>query len=148
MAKTGRNDPCPCGSGKKDKKCCLTKDEDAAAALRPPPPPPAPRRSPFFLPVDEDDDHLDQDSNRVVDLIEAGRLDEAEAAARDLLHRYPEVPDGLERLAAVYEQRGDHQQAAAFYRQTAAFMDEHEGFEEETKTWRREKADQLDPPTT
>ncbi len=25
--KTGRNDPCPCGSGKKYKKCCLDKDE-------------------------------------------------------------------------------------------------------------------------
>ncbi len=23
--KTGRNEPCPCGSGKKYKKCCLTK---------------------------------------------------------------------------------------------------------------------------
>jgi hypothetical protein len=26
----GRNDPCPCGSGKKYKKCCLVKDEAAA----------------------------------------------------------------------------------------------------------------------
>jgi len=25
--KTGRNDPCPCGSGKKYKKCCLARDE-------------------------------------------------------------------------------------------------------------------------
>jgi hypothetical protein len=25
--KTGRNDPCPCGSGKKYKKCCMSKDE-------------------------------------------------------------------------------------------------------------------------
>jgi len=25
--KVGRNDPCPCGSGKKHKKCCLGKDE-------------------------------------------------------------------------------------------------------------------------
>ena len=25
--KTGRNDPCPCGSGKKYKKCCMDKDE-------------------------------------------------------------------------------------------------------------------------
>ncbi|MFZ1404770.1 MAG: SEC-C metal-binding domain-containing protein, partial [Anaerolineae bacterium] len=25
----GRNDPCPCGSGKKYKKCCLKKDEEA-----------------------------------------------------------------------------------------------------------------------
>jgi hypothetical protein len=29
--KTGRNDPCPCGSGKKYKKCCLNKDAEAAA---------------------------------------------------------------------------------------------------------------------
>lgn len=27
MAKIGRNDPCPCGSGKKYKKCCLALDE-------------------------------------------------------------------------------------------------------------------------
>jgi len=26
MGKIGRNDPCPCGSGKKYKKCCLSKD--------------------------------------------------------------------------------------------------------------------------
>src|SRR6266704_852102 len=25
----GRNDPCPCGSGKKYKKCCLGKDREA-----------------------------------------------------------------------------------------------------------------------
>jgi hypothetical protein len=29
--KTGRNDPCPCGSGKKYKKCCLEKDQEANA---------------------------------------------------------------------------------------------------------------------
>jgi len=28
MKKIGRNDPCPCGSGKKYKKCCLPKDEE------------------------------------------------------------------------------------------------------------------------
>ena len=28
----GRNDVCPCGSGKKYKKCCLEKDEAARAA--------------------------------------------------------------------------------------------------------------------
>jgi len=25
--KIGRNEPCPCGSGKKFKKCCLGKDQ-------------------------------------------------------------------------------------------------------------------------
>jgi len=27
MSDVGRNDPCPCGSGKKYKKCCEAKDE-------------------------------------------------------------------------------------------------------------------------
>jgi hypothetical protein len=35
MSHTGRNAPCPCGSGKKYKKCCLPKDEEN---LRPPKP--------------------------------------------------------------------------------------------------------------
>jgi uncharacterized protein len=39
----GRNDPCPCGSGKKFKKCCLGK-EDAGALLAAPPLPPDRRR--------------------------------------------------------------------------------------------------------
>ena len=30
MSKVGRNDPCPCGSGKKYKKCCLAKDQAAS----------------------------------------------------------------------------------------------------------------------
>ena len=38
----GRNDPCPCGSGKKYKKCCLGKTE---AARRSPPTPPAELRT-------------------------------------------------------------------------------------------------------
>jgi hypothetical protein len=33
MMKTGRNDPCPCGSGKKYKKCCLPKDAASVTNL-------------------------------------------------------------------------------------------------------------------
>jgi hypothetical protein len=32
LRRTGRNDPCPCGSGRKYKKCCLAADEVALAA--------------------------------------------------------------------------------------------------------------------
>lgn len=32
--KVGRNDPCPCGSGRKYKKCCLAADEAAARSAR------------------------------------------------------------------------------------------------------------------
>jgi hypothetical protein len=38
--RAGRNDPCPCGSGKKYKKCCWEKDQEAESGhlLVPPPP--------------------------------------------------------------------------------------------------------------
>src|SRR5918992_1068556 len=39
----GRNDPCPCGSGKKYKKCCLAKDEEAKQVEQAKPIGPAPR---------------------------------------------------------------------------------------------------------
>lgn len=32
MSKIGRNKPCPCGSGKKYKKCCLNRDDDSRAS--------------------------------------------------------------------------------------------------------------------
>ncbi len=32
MVKTGRNDPCPCGSGRKFKRCCLNKQQIPAPA--------------------------------------------------------------------------------------------------------------------
>ncbi|MCK4515654.1 MAG: SEC-C domain-containing protein, partial [Spirochaetaceae bacterium] len=32
--KIGRNDPCPCGSGRKYKHCCLGSDEAARAPFR------------------------------------------------------------------------------------------------------------------
>ena len=31
---TGRNDPCPCGSGRKYKRCCAAKAEAAPAGLK------------------------------------------------------------------------------------------------------------------
>jgi hypothetical protein len=37
VKKTGRNEPCPCGSGKKFKKCCIP------PSYTPPPPRPEPK---------------------------------------------------------------------------------------------------------
>ena len=136
MAQVGRNQPCPCGSSKKYKRCCLARDEARAAETR---------RALTTAAWDEDDD-LDTASNAVVDLIHAGRLDEAEAAARDLLVRYPEVVDGLERLGMVFEARGDRRRAADYYRQAVAFILEHpEGFDGEIPTSLVEQANDLDP---
>ena len=140
MAKPGRNDRCPCGSGKKYKSCCLTKDEaaereqlakaqvgrDERAAekrqsLREVREAMLAKLSGSEMPEDD----LDEASNAVVDLIRAGKLHAAEAAARDLLVRYPEVPDGWDRLGMVHEKRGEHRQAADCYRKLIAFVRQH-----------------------
>ena len=143
MAKPGRNDPCHCGSGNKYKKCCLAKDEAASKAqlgsakTRQELTEDAARlavRAAAHLPgihelktaiaarlgMSEDDlqryDELMDASNAVVELVRAGKLDEAEAAARDLLARFPDEPDGWDRLGMVHEARGENGQAAACYR--------------------------------
>lgn len=143
MTKLGRNDPCPCGRGKKYKRCCLPQHEAAAAERAAAAAPAAARRAPPAFAWD--DDGLDEASNRVVDLVHAGQLDEAEQAARDLLDRYPDVHDGLERLAMVYEARGDRTQAAAYYRKALAFMRENaDGYDAEAIDWMREKAESME----
>lgn len=34
MAKIGRNDPCPCGSGRKYKQCCLQREQGMTTRSR------------------------------------------------------------------------------------------------------------------
>jgi hypothetical protein len=150
MAKPGRNDLCHCGSGNKYKKCCLAKDEAAErdlvkAQARRDQPAVAHRHecaAAHRLPVNElmaevaarlrmaeeedaYEDELDAASNAVVQLVGAAKLDEAEAAARDLLVRFPDVHDGWDRLGMVHEARGDSRQAADCYRKVIDFISQH-----------------------
>ena len=134
--KTGRNQPCPCGSGKKFKQCCLRKEEEAehkamAALNRARQEGRGGSYSDLVKTVDqlaadyEEDVALAEASNAAVKLVRAGKLDEAEQAARDLLVRFPEVHDGYDRLGMVYEARGDNKQAAHYYRQALEFIRQH-----------------------
>jgi len=143
MAKIGRNAPCPCGSGKKYKRCCLAVEQAARSAAHTP----VDRESSRTLPMPALDDfeELERLSNRVPDLIDEGRLDEAEKVCQDLLHRFPEASDGIERLGHVYEVRGDLTTAAAHYRKAAAFIRENGEPEDEHATWLDQLADRVDP---
>ena len=173
MAKPGRNDPCPCGSGNKYKKCCLAKEEAAArdrhveaqarrderaVAHR------HERAAAHRLPVDEltaavaarlrmaeeedaYEDALDAASNTVVHLVGAARLDEAEAAARDLLVRFPDVHDGWDRLGMVHEARGNSRQAADCYRKVIEFIRQHpDDYDAAIAEQFARLVDRLDPP--
>ena len=135
MPRTGRNDPCPCGSGKKYKHCCLDKDRAAelAPAVRQRVALQAQQVNHLALRQDYQEEllesqaalkeaqALDAASNAVVVLVHAGRLDEAEQAARELLARYPEVHDGHDRLGMVHEARGQFREAADCYRKVIEF---------------------------
>lgn len=135
MPKAARNDPCSCGSGKKYKHCCLERDRAAElapaiaqrVALQDQRANQAAQRKDYQAELLESQatlqeaQALDAASNAVVDLVHAGRLDEAEQAARELLVRYPEVHDGYDRLGMVHEARGQFREAADSYRKVIEF---------------------------
>ena len=138
MTKIGRNAPCPCGSGKKYKRCCWAREQaapsiatvDNSSTAAPP------------LVIWEEDD-LDELSNSVVTLLRDGRVNEAESAAADLLVRNPESVDGLERTAMVEETKGNHAVAADFYRKAARFTRTHPGYDLEMTEYYQHKAEEL-----
>lgn len=147
MATIGRNDPCSCGSGQKYKRCCLPRDEAAAAERARARDREVAATAAAMLAPDEDDDGLDDASNRVIDLIDAGRLDEAEQAAQDLLTRYPDVHDGLERVAMVAAARGDRPRAAEYYRKAADFVQARpEWYDSEMELYLRARAAEFSAP--
>lgn len=146
MNKLGRNDPCRCGSGRKYKQCCLKQDEvldherfleqkaERLAAED------AVRREHRNMRENWEamrEQHLEDqkfvdDSNAVIDLVRAGLLDEAEAAAHVLLERYPEMYDGYDRLGMVEEARGNPKAAADWYRKCLESIRENlEGYDPE-----------------
>lgn len=163
MAKPGRNDPCPCGSGNKYKKCCLAREEAVereqlakADANR------AERAAGHRLHLrevraaiaarlsgaeDADQDELTVASNAAADLVRAGKLDEAEQAARNLLVSFPEVHDGYDRLGMVHEARGQNRQAAECYRKAIELIRQHpDDYEPGFEDMFAKLVDRLDPP--
>jgi len=147
--KTGRNDPCHCGSGKKYKRCCLEDDQQNEREART-----AFTAALAAEQADEDEfyewsDRLDEESNAVVDLIEAGKLDEAEQAAHRLIADYPEVHDGYDRLGMVYEARKEPKNAADCYRKVVEFLAENPSDDEREMIADFQRlVQELDPPTS
>ena len=132
MAKTGRNQPCPCGSGLKYKRCCLAGEERArrvqgAAAI----PLSTPSVGPEGSWVELEFDRL---SNRVVDLIDARQFDAATTACDELQAHYPDEIDWLMRRAMLHEALGQTTRAIEFYQRTVAFMEDNpEGFDVDSR---------------
>lgn len=132
MSKVGRNDPCPCGSGKKYKRCCQAQMEERARVARL-----EAERARLeaeratledaiegLAGEDATFKEVDGFAERVLELIDARRYEEAEATARELGSKYPDEPLAIERLGQVHEARGTSGLAAQEYRRAVALMDE------------------------
>ncbi len=150
MAELERNARCPCGSGNKYKKCWLAKDEAPAreqaqrqrdkeaararelaalqARFRA-----ASKVAPAIGSWDFLDDGLDDLSNSIIDLIRERQFEDALKACQRLMDEFPEVVDGLDRYAAVYEAMGDFAQARDYYQRALDFTllpEQRDGFDE------------------
>jgi predicted O-linked N-acetylglucosamine transferase (SPINDLY family)/predicted SAM-dependent methyltransferase len=99
MTQPGRNDPCPCGSGKKYKKCHGAQAPAAAAASHI-------TRSAEPLP---DAQRLFESA---VEMHRRGLFDEAQAVYQRMLAAYPNHPHLLHNLGLLDFERGHYAQAA------------------------------------
>lgn len=129
--KPGRNDPCPCGSGKKYKKCCQSKEPIVRTA------PSAPSALQDLLRVGEEIfeeglDRLDELSNSAVDAIEGKKYEEAETICEQLLRDYPQMIDGHDRLGMLRAAQGRYQEAADHCAKVLGMIEEDpKGFDQD-----------------
>jgi len=133
-----RNEPCPCGSGRKYKKCCLAQDETAAVEQRE-----RARRAAAAEPDDclHDNDMSDDDgfvayvealeklTNRANDRIRSKQWAEAEDCCSRLIEQFPEEIDGNHRFYEYYKARGDFREARKHAQATLAMVESREGFD-------------------
>ncbi|MBS0308397.1 MAG: tetratricopeptide repeat protein [Proteobacteria bacterium] len=92
MNKIGRNDPCPCGSGKKYKQCCGSQEPAAAHA-------PSAQQ-------------IAQALGAALELHQQGRFAEAEPIYRQVLAVAPAHPDALHFCGVLAHQTGRHAEGA------------------------------------
>lgn len=95
----GRNDLCPCGSGKKYKQCCLNRVQTPAATSRP---------NPAMV------------LQQAQQAIEAGNPDKAIALCREMLRQHPHNPGVLHCLALALLMKGDAGSAIEYSTQSLA----------------------------
>lgn len=107
MRKTGRNDPCPCNSGKKYKQCCRQRDEAATANQRP-------------------ETALAADGMRAaLEHHQAGRLPQANAIYQRILQTAPTDPDALHFSGLIAHQTGRNEIAVGLISKAIAFRPDY-----------------------
>lgn len=132
--RVGRNDPCPCGSGKKYKKCCLSKQEEARKNL--------PQEK---LQEKEEQarlrEKLEKEVKKGFDLIFSRDFGKAQRLAERMLESYPEDDRFHDMLITAYMATGDYDQAFHHCRRRWQVAQEEKEFYQENAYHRREGLD-------
>lgn len=107
--KTGRNDPCPCGSGKKFKKCCLPKKEGKQFQLL------SYKVTSERIPDEkvEDMERGDQKTfeNIGMEIYRNNINNELIKHIKELISKYPEICKLFNYLGACYQILGQHEES-------------------------------------
>lgn len=136
--KVGRNEPCPCGSGKKYKKCCLPKHEEARKHL-----------SPDQLQEKEElaklGEKLDKDAQKGFDYIYSQDFGKARRLAERMLESYPEDDRFHDILVTAWMTTGDYDQAFHHCRRRWQIAQEEKEFFQENGYHKRAGIEQKQP---
>jgi len=141
MAKIGRNEPCPCGSGKKYKRCCQT-------AVAPTRQPTALLSGPWTGPHRElcpcCVEKLEERADLVADELISGNLDYAEVLCRQFIADYPDEAEGLDLLSMILQERGQRHQALDLLRRASAIAHARPEYDFEVRSNMRQRITELE----
>jgi hypothetical protein len=102
--RVGRNEPCPCGSGKKYKKCCLPQHEEARKAV-------PPERLKEMEELARAREQLAKDIAKGYDLLLKEEYGKADRLADQLLTAYPEDDRLHDMAVSIALATGDYEKA-------------------------------------
>lgn len=139
MANFGRNDPCPCGTGKKYKKCCWLLAEASLLGHTAVANAPAATDDPAHLCDSCVEEKINRLADRAFDLFLADRHDAAEVLCHQLMREFPDEVEGIDILAMVCEARGERGRALDLLRQAIDIADSYPDFDPETRSMMYER---------
>ncbi len=133
--KVNRNEPCPCGSGNKYKKCCLSKHEEARRNI-------PQDRLRDMEEREKKKENLSKEIEKGFDLLFSGKFDKARALAERVLADHPEDDRIHDILVTVLLASGEYDDAFQHARQRWQVAEEEKAFFQENGCHKREGADQ------
>jgi fructose-specific component phosphotransferase system IIB-like protein len=133
--KVNRNEPCPCGSGKKYKKCCLAKHEEARKHI------PKDRLEEMEERA-KNQEKLEKEVEKGFDLIFTQEFDKAQRLAERLLKVYPEDDRLYDILVSTLIAKGKYDDAFVKCRERWQVALEERTFYQENGRHKREGEDQ------